>query len=272
MPIVSVIITTHNRRDLVTIAIQSVLWQSFTDYELIIVDDASTDDTLAVVKQCAPYAQIISIKESKGANNARSEGLKIAQGNYIAFLDDDDWWFPLKLEKQVKLLDGNNKTILAGCWYIKRNRIVMLSKRISRRELFSYNILGSYSFCMFRRGAIELAGGPDQSLTNSQDWDLWLRLSNYGDIGIVQECLAYYATFNSDRISLSKNQKERYFNYFAVVKKQWANMDFIVKQKQKSLYLFHITQKNQKLKKLIIGIYYGVFYYADIFYRKIFRP
>jgi len=101
MPSVSVIITTHNRSSLLQQAIESVLHQSFQDYEIIIVDDGSTDDTQKIVEpHLVPGRVCYFFQNNAGVAAARNAGVRLAKGKYVAFLDDDDIWLPEKLEKQ----------------------------------------------------------------------------------------------------------------------------------------------------------------------------
>src|SRR4030042_587586 len=106
MPKVSVIITTYNRVHFVCEAIDSVLNQTFKDFEIIVVDDGSTDNTKEALKRYSKNIFYI-YQSNKGRSQARNTGLKVAKGDYIAFLDDDDIWVPHKLEKQVAFMDSN---------------------------------------------------------------------------------------------------------------------------------------------------------------------
>lgn len=106
MPKVSVVIPTHNRSSLLRRAIQSVLDQTYQDFEIIVVDDASTDDTEAVVKGFADERiRYVRHSENRGEAASRNTGIRLAKGEYIAGHDDDDVWLPPKLEKQVKAFE-----------------------------------------------------------------------------------------------------------------------------------------------------------------------
>lgn len=103
-PLVTAIITTHNRNNLVGRAIESVLNQTYENLECIVVDDASVVSAEVVCKNYPVEFIYIPKKESKGGNHARNVGIKAAKGEYVAFLDDDDYWLPTKIEKQVALI------------------------------------------------------------------------------------------------------------------------------------------------------------------------
>ena len=105
-PTGSVIIPTYNRARMVDRAIQSVLSQTYQDFEIIVVDDASTDNTQEVVKECMfrdKRVRYIKHEKNKGGSAARNTGIKNEHGEYVGFLDSDDEWLPTKLEKQIEL-------------------------------------------------------------------------------------------------------------------------------------------------------------------------
>src|SRR3990170_2838516 len=117
MPKVSVIIPTYNREKYIVETLQSVFAQTFTDYEVIVIDDGSTDNTADVLR---PYLdRIVYIRKPNGGQgSARNVGIKVAKGEYIAFLDSDDLWMPEKLELQVKYLDNNKDAGLVFTDYL----------------------------------------------------------------------------------------------------------------------------------------------------------
>ena len=123
--LVSVIITTHNRQELLSRAIESVLLQSYQNIECIVVDDASEDGTKEYCESIESINYVrISKDESKGGNYARNLGIKNALGEYIAFLDDDDYWLPEKIEKQINLLiEKQCSLVFCGrkLEYVKKN-------------------------------------------------------------------------------------------------------------------------------------------------------
>jgi len=116
MPKVSVIICTYNREELIKRAIKSVLSQSFSDYELIIIDDASTDDIKSVILSFNDSRiKYFRNETNRGITKSRNKGCQIAVGDYIAMLDSDDWWLDdNKLKKQVEYLDQNLSVAIVG--------------------------------------------------------------------------------------------------------------------------------------------------------------
>ena len=108
--LVSVVIPTHNRADLLPRAIDSVLNQTYSNFEIIVVSDGSTDNTEEVVKSYSDKdsrIRFIGYSPARGGNIARNTGIEAAKGEYVAFLDDDDEWMPEKLKKQIKVMESN---------------------------------------------------------------------------------------------------------------------------------------------------------------------
>ena len=125
-PTVSAIILTYNRANLIEKAIKSVLKQTYQDFEIIVVDDGSTDNTGEIIRgfKDKRVKYIKKYKENKGSSVARNIGIKVARGKYIALLDSDDEWLPEKLDKQIKILqDGSPElgVVYSNSYYIDEN-------------------------------------------------------------------------------------------------------------------------------------------------------
>lgn len=197
-PIVSVIITTHNRAGLLPKAVRSVLSQSFKDFELIIVDDASSDNTEQVIKSFTDD-RILYLRHpfSKGGPAARNSGLQLSCGKYIAFLDDDDEWMSGKLLKQTAKLDNAPARVgIIYCWA----NLIASSGRVRPRPTprkhgdLSYDLLwgsvfGSVSKALIRRECFDKVGGFNEELSSCQDWDMWFRIARFYDFDFVPEVL-----------------------------------------------------------------------------------
>jgi glycosyltransferase involved in cell wall biosynthesis len=188
MPTVSVIIPTYQRSHWVSEAIESVLAQTFKDYEIIVVNDGSTDNTVEVLNQFQDKIKIIE-QENKGGSAARNIAIKNSQGLYIAFLDDDDLWLPSKLEKQIALLEFNHKIglIYSDMFWFNENGVFPNTKaqvsslHLARLYWMHFLNLDSLtcpisSTVIVRRQALDEIGLFDESLTNCHDYDLWLRI------------------------------------------------------------------------------------------------
>ena len=202
-PKVSVIIPTYNRSHLVGRAIQSVLNQTFTDFELIIVDDASTDNTKEVVESFnAPRIRYIRHEQNKGGGATRNTGIEAAYGEYIAFLDSDDEWLPRKLEKQLLIFRGygkanSKKVVYTGILWIDQESGKIIQKGIPIKEgwlfydLFLDNcIIGGGSTVIVPKECIDKVGFFDERLDSCQDLDMWIRLSECFQFCAIKEPLA----------------------------------------------------------------------------------
>jgi len=204
-PTVSVIIPTYNRAHLVGRAIRSVLNQTYQDFEIIVVDDGSTDNTEEVVKGFNDdRIRYIRHDENRGGAAARNTGIKAAQGEYIAFLDSDDEWLPEKLERQVKAFEKSDSrvgVIYTGSIAVSQNgeattdyKAPKLRGSILRELLISNQIIGGGSNVMVKRELLKKLGGFDEALPSCQDWDLWLRLASicqfdFVDAPLVRVCV-----------------------------------------------------------------------------------
>lgn len=202
MPRVSVIIPTCQRPIPLRRAIDSVLAQTFQDFELIIVDDASDDSTGHVVKS-VPDTRIHYIRHNtnKGGSAARNTGVKNARGEYLAFLDDDDEWLPEKLAAQCEVLDHSPAevgVVYTGYFRIDRVSGKIVSQRIPKKKgdlydaLHLENCLGSTSSVLVRKECFEKVGFFDESLPSFQDYDMWVRISKYFQITYVNRFLLKY--------------------------------------------------------------------------------
>lgn len=199
---VSVIIPTHNRPALLGGAIRSVLNQTFQDFELLVVDDASDDNPEHVVRSFAdPRIRFVRHTVAQGGGAARNTGIRDTSGMYVAFLDDDDVWYPQKLALQVPLLDhgpANLALVYGGYDTGNANGEQTIGTRIPtargdlRNRLLSSNVIGGTSLILVRRTALESVGGFDESLPSFQDHDLYLRLSERYEFDFVPKPVLRY--------------------------------------------------------------------------------
>lgn len=211
-PRVSVIIPTFNRAHLLPCAVQSVLNQTFTDFELIIVDDASTDNTQEVVESFGDLRiRYIEHEQNKGGGAARNTGIKEARGEFIAFLDSDDEWMSQKLEIQATVLSqASHKVgfVLCGMRHLSTmhgsssffDEIPTAQGDIASDFLedtvFGWHLSG----LMARASKVMEIGGFDPLLASSQDWDFIFRLSQTCSVTSVPNILAVYRQHGGPRI------------------------------------------------------------------------
>jgi len=214
MPKVTVIIPAYNAERFIKQTINSVLNQTFRDFEIIVVDDGSKDETAKIVNSYGSLVRCVR-KTNDGVSSARNTGIENAVGKYIAFLDSDDLWESTKLEKQVALLDANPNV---GLCFVGTERIdenlMSLNKTAALDYpdfceallLYSCVVSGSCSSVMLRSEIARLSGGFDSSFTNYEDWELWLRLSLQTTFAPIPEYLVKYrvtarsASFNDTKI------------------------------------------------------------------------
>ncbi len=197
MSTVSVVIPTHNRAELLCRAIQSVLDQTFQAFEIIVVDDASGDDTEAAVRGFHDRRiQYIRHAVGKGDAGARNTGVRNAEGDYVAFLDDDDEWLPEKLRMQMDFCEANGPD-LAGVhtarWTINTatgSRSILSVNGRGPHDLQA-NWITTSSMCL-RRRCFETVGFFDERIPFCSDYDMWIRVAQRFRLGYIQEPLVKY--------------------------------------------------------------------------------
>lgn len=186
MPTVSVIIPTYNRAEMVAEAIRSVLAQTYTDYEVIVVDDGSTDDTRRVVTSFGSPVRYVS-QENKGRSVARNRGIELAAGRYIAFLDSDDLFLPTKLATQVRCLEQHPEAGLAYSSALTidehGNELPMIYRATLSGLIYEPLLFKAPVACpiatptvMVRAAALAEVGGFDERMEMAEDIDLWRRI------------------------------------------------------------------------------------------------
>lgn len=204
VPTVSVIIPTYNRAHLLGRAVKSVQSQSYKDFELIVVDDGSVDNTREVMGGFNEKG-IVYIKHSwnKGISAARNTGIRHAKGKYVAFQDSDDEWLPEKLERQIRIFEGSGQdtgVVYTGMWRIKNKRKKLIpSHAIKKREGNIHAKLLEKCFVgipttLIRKECFRTVGMFDEDLCRFTDWDMWIRISQHYEFAYIDEPLvvSYY--------------------------------------------------------------------------------
>lgn len=200
MPKISVIIPTYNRSDLLREAIASVLIQSCQDFEVVVVDDGSTDDTRAVVRSFNSPKISYFFQENCGRSAARNTGIRLAGGEYIAFLDSDDIFMPNKLELQAGFLDENDsygmvysyaKNVDEDGQYLTHHYDGDLSGVIYPDMLFIKNNFITTPTVMVRSKILSEVGGFDVRMHMCEDLDLWRRIARKYKVMQLTEFLAH---------------------------------------------------------------------------------
>jgi glycosyltransferase involved in cell wall biosynthesis len=196
---VSVIVPTHDRAAMLLRAIDSVLAQTFGDFELIVVDDASTDDTAERLgERPDPRIRCLRNAVAGGAPRARNRAIAEARGRYLAFLDDDDEWLPQKLELQLAVFTAGperlglvhgGSAVISGPTGRVVHTVVPTPGLVVRPADFLGEITFTTSVVMIRKTCLEQVGVFDELLAGAQDRDLWIRLAGKFEFDCVPEIL-----------------------------------------------------------------------------------
>jgi len=218
-PLVSVVLPTYNRAHLVGKAIESVLVQTMRDLELIIVDDASTDETLTVLSEWKaqdPRISIVRHEKNSGISKALNSGFRAAQGAYCAVIDDDDRWLvPNKLERQTDFLSRNPEYAGTGGGVVVINRngkelfryLKPETDEAIKRSMFFSNPIANAT-AVFRRSAGERAGFWDETISHGADREFWMHLGTFGKLYNFQDYFASYTIAGQN--NLFRHQRVMY--------------------------------------------------------------
>ena len=206
-PQVSVIIPTYNRSWVIKEAIDSVLAQDYKDFELIVVDDGSTDHTSEVLDSYRNDIKVFSQK-NKGVSAARNRGIAEASGKFIAFLDSDDLWLPQKLTVQIEFFNQTPDALICQTEevWIRNGLRVNPRKRHKKPSgmIFKPSLelcLVSPSAVMIRRSLFDRVGGFDEALPACEDYDLWLRISCRFPVHLIDAPLIVKRGGHNDQLS-----------------------------------------------------------------------
>jgi glycosyltransferase involved in cell wall biosynthesis len=200
----------YNAQKYVSYTMDSVLNQTYSNWEMLIVDDCSTDESLDIVKSYAKKdsrIKYLKAKTNSGVSNARNIALENANGQFIAFLDSDDIWHPKKLEKQISFMKKNDSTITFTSYELidedgkKLNKIIKAPKIVKYEDLLKSNSLGCLTVVIDRT---KLKDDIKMSKMRHEDYILWLSILKKGHIAQgINEVLALYRKSN---VSLSGNK------------------------------------------------------------------
>ena len=219
MPIVSVIIPTYNRAYVLERALNSVAAQSFTDWELLIVDDGSTDNTFDLVerwreRQPDPNRVHLHTTENRGVSAARNLAARIARAEWLAFLDSDDEWLPHKLNQLMKLTPSFSLIHSEEIWIRNGRRVNPKKKHLkSGGRIFNRCVdtcCISPSTTMVNRARFLECGGFREDFPVCEDYELWLRWCSREDTGFVAEPLIMKHGGNEDQLSLTYRMMDYY--------------------------------------------------------------
>jgi glycosyltransferase involved in cell wall biosynthesis len=225
MPLVSVVIPTYNRADLLRETLDSVLCQTVTDIEIIVADDGSTDDTAAVVAAYGSRVRYVRQVHSGQDGAARNLGVRVSQGKYVAFVDSDDLWRPEKLHRQLELIEGHSHIgmVYSDARFFEsatgRTAYYMSQVRPFRHgRIAEQLIMGNFiatSSTMIRRDTLKSVGEfSEEPGIRPNDWEMWLRVAAVSSIACCPVPLVDYRlhqsrlTHNEDPVHFVRSHLE----------------------------------------------------------------
>lgn len=271
--LVSVVIPTYNRDKFIQRALLSVLSQSYKHYEIIIVDDGSTDNTREVLSKYSDSINYI-YQDNMGVSSARNTAVKHANGKYIAFIDSDDEWLPNKLENQLKEFSFADNIAVVACnaTVIELNgKKTPLNPKSKYKEnisdfynIFSYPYLGIPNVIVLK-SVFEEAGGFNENLKTAEDIDLFIRISIKHNIRRVNEMLTIVHE-TKDSLSSNANGYDDNIKVFQDIKLKYENLfvnkEYVYNNTMAMLYedysrtLLWNKEYNEARKLLMISLGY----------------
>lgn len=227
MPLVTVIVPVFNGAKTIEETIASVLNQSFSDFELLIMNDGSTDNTLDVIAGFGDSRIKVFSHPNSGSNPTRNRGIDAASGKYVSFIDADDLWTPDKLEAQLNALKETPQAAVVYSWtdcideqgkYLRPGAHAIVAGNIHANLLLT-DCIGSGSNVLVCKQALIEVGKFDESLPNAQDWDMWLRLSARYHFACVPKTQVLYRV---SATSLSSNVQRMEAASMRVIERSFA--------------------------------------------------
>ncbi|RJQ81458.1 MAG: glycosyltransferase family 2 protein [Desulfobacteraceae bacterium] len=206
-PPVSVVLTTFNRASMVRQAIDSVLAQTYPGFELIVVDDGSSDDTPALLNRYGDRIRVLRCNH-RGVSAARNCGIRAAAGGLIALLDSDDYWLPEKLARQVEVFASHPDLMIGQTEEIWLRNGVRVNPRRRHKKLAGLIFEPSLTLClispsavMLRKAVLDEVGLFDENLPACEDYDLWLRITWKHPVHLIPEALIVKRGGHPDQLS-----------------------------------------------------------------------
>ena len=226
-PRISVILPIYNRGDYIAEAIESVIVQTFTDFEIIVIDDGSTDGTAGVIKSFSDSRIRYIYQSNCGRSNARNQAFSVANGQYIAFLDSDDLYLPNKLELQVRYLDTHPSVgmVYTSAYCIDKNGSLLddsykatVSGWIYEDVAFYVPVTITLPTVMVRYEVFDQVGGFDERMERFEDTDLWRRVSKEFIIEAIPEFTCKLRTHDNNALVAQNPRKLETAIYYYINK------------------------------------------------------
>jgi glycosyltransferase involved in cell wall biosynthesis len=261
---VSIIVTCYNKEKYIYETINSVLKQTYSDFELIIVDDGSTDNSIEIIKKINDKRIIVISQDNNGVNSARNKGISIATGSLVAFLDGDDIWLSSKLQEQIDLIITNNLD-MCFCDYFTINQVGKRCNDYYKLEFpnFSYNklrnkiltgnyVLGSASSVLVRKIIIDAIGELNVNLKWGEDWEYWLRIIYFTKkIGFLQKKLIEIR-FGINQVQSTLNHEKRFNDTIYILNNLIKN--YKLSRKETSLVYLNICKTIYNFNGSFLGM------------------
>lgn len=279
MPKVSVIIPAHNAMTYLPETIKSVVQQTFTDFEVLIVNDGSSDRIVQWADSLSDNRIKLISQLNQGVSSARNTAINESSGEYIAFLDADDLWETKKLEKQVQFLDSNPKVGLVATWMTLTDEQgkALSDVKINfpqgnvKKEIIEVGLIPCGSIPMVRSSCFEKVGLFDSTLRYGEDWEMWARIATDYDFGLIKELLVYYRQHPKNS---SKKSQEILPDFDRLIEKMYSSVsaDLLpLKEKTYGRMNFYIAWKSLENKDFQGARYFGkraIKYYPQLRYTK----
>lgn len=244
MPKISVLLPVYNCEKFIVETIESVLQQTYTDFELLIIDDCSTDTTIALIEQFNDSRiQLIKKEINTGYTDSLNYGVSIAKGQYIARMDGDDICLPTRFEKQVAFLDANPKVILCGTAIQIIGTDTILKHPLNHEEIKVKLCFGNSFYHPTVMGRIDVfqSNPYNKAFEPAEDYDLWTRLAFQGKLANLEEVLLLYRV-HENQVSVEKNKYQITVGYASQYRMfQFFRLDY----DEKVYQIMHKTFKVQ---------------------------
>lgn len=249
--LVSIIMPSYNTARYIKDSIDSVIAQTYQNWELIIIDDCSTDDSIEIINSYRdPRIRLLTNEKNSGAAISRNYGLREAKGRYIAFLDSDDIWVKEKLEKQVNFIQEHNyafiycdyRICLDGVW---ENVVRTAPNNVNKRKIYNYCYFSTITvmYDVEKVGLIQIA-----DLKKNNDYAMWIQALSKVNAYRQPECLAYYIKHSN---SVSSGSKLKLIKYHFILWNKGFNKSKIVSFFLTINNLFHGFFKKLIYKKKV---------------------
>ncbi|MEP7263434.1 MAG: glycosyltransferase family 2 protein [Bacteroidota bacterium] len=277
----SVVIPTYNRADFIVKSLESVLRQTFTDFEIIIVDDGSTDNTEAVIKPFLNdrifYYKIVNSERAA----ARNYGMDRTKGRYITFLDSDDIFYPDYLENAEQALKNYNYPVFFHLAYESWSEV-------EQKSLIKYSVKNDDIYCLIKGNHLSCIGvfmdnaqtknfrfNEDRNLSGSEDWELWLRLaSRFGlktfnkvSAALIIHDARSVLSYDESKLLQRKNLALSYSFEDEMVRKVFGRYKRVMEAYCDTYIALHLVLAKQN-RKALRYLFLSVYYYPDVLFSK----